>query len=383
MNFVVVVLSGHREQITLATIRYGRWGTRTNQPIIICDTWQKGFEQAKKGFRHALFVKAGTVFTDWDRWRQLLSIYPHKGLIAHIIWHPHSTPDINDQCWFADLSKFTLDQIDSPVTYRLPHRSSKDLHDDYTPLWITPGITSDEITGTGLGACLISQSLNRGDAVVNWNNPARDVKKFIYQDSWEHLLTEYFDLSEHQFWVLNNEPITVPRVASVLTPGSGLYWIIAAMRGATTIHIVDISATQIAFCQHIWNNWDGNDYGTFAWDFIQNNQITHFELDSANISDSDRAVLKIKANFISHVNQYSAEILNSHGITDVTHQWNLVKTQCSVQFTQGNIIEYAIANNTYQHIWDTNVTDYKWSRLKTSAADIEKFKQLCDEKRNH
>lgn len=386
MNFVVVILSGSSQQLTTATVEFGRWGTKTNQSIMVCDTWEQGFNAAKQKFDHALFVKSGTIFTDWDQWQQLLSSYPHKGLIAHIIWHPSNIPDINDQCWFVDLAKFTVTDLNESVTFKVPKRSQKNLHDDYTPFWISPGTTHSEITAAGLGAHLISQSLNRGDTVVNWNNSARNIKKFIYQDcqdSWQSWLSDYFELSEHQFWVLNNEAVCVPKVTSLLTPGSGLYWIVAAMLGATDIHVVDISATQIAFCKHVWHNWNGQDYGTFAWDFIQNNQIGHYELDRADLSAADRMSYDIQENFISHVDQSAVEIFNNHGITDPVGQWNIVKSQCSVQFSQDNIIEHAIANNTYQYIWDTNVTDYKWSRLKTSVSDIEKFKRICNEKRNN
>jgi hypothetical protein len=378
MNFVVVILPGPMEQVTTATIKFGRWGTKTNQPIITCDNWEQGFNEAKKKFNYALFVKSGTIFTDWEQWQQLLSIYPHKGLIAHIIWHPDNTPDINDQCWFVDLTKFTLVDLDNPVTYKLPQRSEKNLHDDYTPLWITPGSTDNEITGSGLSAHLISQSLNRGDAIVNWNNSARDIKKFIYQDPGESWLTEYFELSEHQLWVLNNETISVPLVNSLLTPGSGLYWIVAAMLGVTNIHVVDISDTQIKFCKHVWQNWSGKNYGSFAWDFIQHNQIIHFKLDFLN--DVDQSWYK--TNFVSHVNQSVATILTNHNITDSTGQWNRARKNCSIQFTQSNIIEYALKNDTYQYIWETNVANYKWSLLKTSAEDIEKFQKICYEKRN-
>jgi 6-phosphogluconate dehydrogenase len=157
----------------------------------------------------------------------------------------------------------------------------------------------------------------------------------------------------------------------------------AAMQGASRIQVVDISETQIAFCKHIWTNWTGQDYGTFAWNFIQNNKIKHFELDLANLNQIDRAGYYIQHNFISHVNQAFETIQNNHNIIDPCEQWKRAKTHCDVQFVQDNIIEYAITNDVYEHIWHTNVTDYKWSRLKTSPAHIEQFKKICNEKRNN
>ena len=58
MNWVVIILNGPKKYLTLGTVQYGKYGQRTQQSIVFCDTWQQGFAQARdKGFDHALFVQ--------------------------------------------------------------------------------------------------------------------------------------------------------------------------------------------------------------------------------------------------------------------------------------------------------------------------------------
>ena len=115
MKWPVVVKAGTMLNQTLSCIKFDKFGARTNQEIFVCDTWENGFVWAKQaGHSHALFVDSGTIFVDWKKWCELLESYPHSGLIAHLIWHPGQTLYAHDQCWFADLSKFTVE--DFPFT---------------------------------------------------------------------------------------------------------------------------------------------------------------------------------------------------------------------------------------------------------------------------
>jgi hypothetical protein len=46
--------------------------------------------------------------------------------------------------------------------------------------------------------------------IVNWNNTARSIKQFSYDDPTPHVwFAEYIELAENQLWVLNNESIEV------------------------------------------------------------------------------------------------------------------------------------------------------------------------------
>lgn len=365
MKWAVVILKGKQQYMTMATVRYGYYGERNNQNLILCDTWQDGFTQARiQGFEYALFVKSGTAFIDWSKWSELLNNYPQQGLVGHIIWHPTQKPTLDDQCWFLDLNKFepedlSADLIDQPI----PVRSDINLHDDYTPLWIKPSTQREKFKATGFGQGLISKQLNLGRPVMNWNNAARDLKRFEYQpgDSIEWF-KEYINLAQTQLWVFNNEPITVVPTDHLITPGSGLYWILHRCNSSVKIiDIVDISYTQIDFCKRLLKEWDGTNYGQFVWDHIKLRNLVHYELDQANLQPIERLRFKKKQYFVDYVNSVFERLTASAGIVDFAQTWN--NSQCQVSISWGNLAEYNVPPNA--RVWMSNILDYKYTLLTT------------------
>lgn len=365
MNWAVVILKEPGYYLTLGTVRYGQWGERNQQPIITCESWIEGFNIARnRGFTHALFVKSGTVFRDWEKWCELINKYPHQGLVGHIIWHPGHHPYLDDQCWFMDLAKFTESDFNSDTIQQpIPMRSKNDLHDDYTPLWLRPTDSTETFVSTAFGQGLIAQQLNNNRSVVNWNNAARDIKKFAYKN--EDVLiwfSEYIELAETQLWVFNNEPITVSASRYLVAPGSGLYWMLHKCHPEVeAIDIVDISKTQIDFCNHVQKNWDGSDYGQFVWDYITKHNLIHYELDRTNLSRTDRLLFKKQKVFVDYVNNVFAETVKQAGIVDFKNAWT--NSKCKVKITLGNLVEYTIPRNA--RVWMSNILDYKYTLLTT------------------
>ena len=113
MTWPVVILNGPELNQTLAGIKFDRFGTQTQQEIFVCETWQQGFAWAQNhGHAQALFVKSGTIILDWNQWKDLLDNYPHKGLIAHLIWHPGQSLRMDDQCRFMNIDQILLEDFD-------------------------------------------------------------------------------------------------------------------------------------------------------------------------------------------------------------------------------------------------------------------------------
>ena len=107
MSWPVIIKDGPDLNQTLAGIRFNKFGAPTNQIISICDDWVSGYRWAKQqDYKQALFVNSGTVITDWDSWYKLIDTYPHRGLIAHLIWRPNQLLYLDEQCWFMDIDKF-------------------------------------------------------------------------------------------------------------------------------------------------------------------------------------------------------------------------------------------------------------------------------------
>jgi len=374
MSWPVIILNGPNLNQTLSGIHFDKFGAVTGQEIFICDTWADGFVWAQhNNHTHALFVKSGTIITDWINWQILVDSYPHKGLVAHLIWHPGQDPFLDDQCWFMNIQDFDLEDFaHTTVTYPSPDRSSQNLHDDYTPLWIAPGRTMTSHSVTKFGQGLIARQLQNNRSVVNWNNSARTLKFFLYKELDLEVFRDYKNIAENQLWIFNNEPITAVKKKTLLSPGSGLYWILNIIESATQeIQIVDISQTQVKFCRALWNTWDGIDYGNFVWNFIAQNNLVHYELDNFNLSPLERLKLKNKTKFVEYVNNKFSSAVNDNFFNAWTH----AKQTKTVNFCNDNLVTWVLSHNVdkYDDIWCSNILNYKWTLLHTTVEEYKNF----------
>jgi len=376
MNWPIVIKNGANLNQTLSGIQFDKFGNSISQNIFICDEWLDGFNWAKENNHTCvLFVNSGTIVLDWHRLQQLIEYYPHTGLIAHLIWHPGDQMYINDQCWFMDIRYFEpTDFTATRVSYPSAVRSNQNLHDDYTPLWVKPiPGTGVEYDVTNFGQGLVARQLNNNRAVVNWNNSARDLKLFLYDNVLDlSLFQEYKDVAENQLWVFNNESISIVGKEKLVSPGSGLYWMLNIVDPATTkIQIVDISRVQVKFCQALWHTWDGIDYGGFVWQFINENKLIHYELDNPRLSPLEKLKLKGKTRFIEYVNTTFNNIVSN----DFSHQWCLARATKTVDFCNDNLITWVLNNDVsdYDHIWTSNILKYKWTLLHTTVDEYKNF----------
>lgn len=381
MKWPVVVKDGPLLNQTLSCIKFDKFGARTNQEIFICDSWQNGFTWAKEnGHSHALFIDSGTIFVDWGKWCELLKSYPHSGLIAHLIWPPEHHLYAHDQCWFADLSKFTVEDLCvDKVQCPTPVRSEKNLHNDYTPLWVKPGNGTVEINVDHFGQGLIARQLTTGP-VVNWNDTARDLKLFLYNGTLDTaIFQDYKNIAEQQLWVFNNEPVVLVKKKKLLTPGSGLSWMLNITQPETSeIQIVDISQTQIKFCKKLWQQWDGTNYGLFVWDFIEENKLKHYEVDNPALTQLDRLKLRSKSKFIEYVDStFAASVPGNFSAA-----WKQARQTKKVDFCKDNFISWVINNDIseFDDIWSSNILDYKWTLMHTTVEQYAQFKQKLNEK---
>jgi hypothetical protein len=382
---IVVVKNGPNLNASLSSFRYNRLGQHTHQPFVVVDEWVEGFRQAKnQGYRSALFINNGTVFTDWEEWTKMMTNYPHQGMISHMIWHPGKSFRLHDQCFFLDLDLFDEEDFTAAkLTHLSPIRSEQDMHDDYTPLWVKPCKDYVNYIADGFGQGLISRQLNRGLPIVNWNNRARQFKWYMYSQQPELIerfnqeQAEYNTLAETQLWVLNNEPIHLIKGTSVVTPGSGLFWILNATQPQVTeIKIVDISRTQLEFNLDLWNTWDGENYGEFAWHFIKKHELVHFEIDQANLEPLERLKLKNSRHFIEYINNKFDQLAAQAGVADFKNQWQQAKLSTTVTFTEANLVSWVLANavEDIDAIWCSNILDYKWTMVHTSQEQFDEFK---------
>jgi hypothetical protein len=375
MSWPVIILDGPLRNQTLSGIQFDKHGATTEQEVFICNNWADGLAWAKQhNHKSALFVKSGTMFTDWHQWKTLVNAYPHAGLIAHLIWHPGKQVCLDDQCWFMELDKFDVDDFTvNTVSHPVPVRSEQNLHDDYTPLWIKPSGTVTEYTAKDFGQGLIAKQLQNNQVVVNWNNAARALKFFLYSGAIDLVkFQDYKSIAENQLWIFNNEPITVVGQPRLVSPGSGLSWMLNVIDDATQyLQIVDISCVQLNFCRKLWTTWDGTDYGTFVWNFIVQHKLKHYEVDNPSLTPLERLQLKKQSTFVEYVNIRFANQAGEH----FTNRWQQAQKTKVVEFCNDNLIDWVLKNDvdSYDNIWCSNILSYKWTMLHTTVDKYNNF----------
>lgn len=391
MNLIIIIKQGQFINQTLSTVKFDRYGTPTNINFITCESWVEGFIKARSlRYRFALFVNAGTVFLDINLFLEQLSQYPHKGLIGHIIDTKDPTRffNLDEQCFFLDLDMFQKDDFTiSSFVATLPQRSDTNLHDDYTPLWLTPNNSEQQSwSGTAFGEKLLARQLTR-DIVVNWNNTFRDNKNFLYNEnavqSWNNTQNGYTSLAENQLWVFNNEHIPIANKNKLLAPASGLCWIKnLIISPADKVDLVDISKPQLALAEQLWSIWDGINYGEFVFNFIKENKIIHINLDQPTMSDLDRIKLKSSKIFIETVNSIFEKQMSN--IVDFAEQWKEIKNKKQVTFVQADMVKllpkYLETTDEF-NLWVSNILDYKYTLIKNSNEDYQQFISALNDSR--
>ena len=109
---------------------------------------------------------------------------------------------------------------------------------------------------------------------------------------------EYCDMIENTMWIFNNETMKI-KEGDVYIVGSGINW----MFQKGNVNIYDISKVQIQFIESLLKNWNGENYGKFVYDFLQQNKIRHFHVNLNEKQESNKILVNNKENFIEKINE--------------------------------------------------------------------------------
>lgn len=362
MKLWTIIKKGSNFNYSLCSIKFDSFGKKINNQITICDDWMDGIKKIQnEDYTHILLVNSGTVFYDWQNWLEFLESYPAKDFVGHLIWNKNNDfPYLNDQCTLVSKQNLDIFLNQELINCPKPIASSVNLHDDYTPLYIK-GDKKQLVTSCGI----IANALAKKIPIVNWNPIARSKKTFLYNEydivKFLEYKSSYTSFIEKQLWVLNNEPVDILDGNSLLTVGSGLFWIINIIQShVKKVTIVDISETQIKFCTELWQHWDGNNYGEFAYDFIKKNSIQNFQLDNISFSKLDFIKFKRKDYFINYVNEKFSDTCKKLNINNFSEMWMECKSK-TFECKKDNIFKYNKDN--YESTWFSNAKDFKWTLL--------------------
>lgn len=370
-----------------ASTKWNKWGDPSGIPIIICDNWADGFKQAQhQGYQLVLFIDSGTVFTDINEFSISLKRYPHRGLVGHIIDpKDNNFYSLHEQCFLMDISDLDHFIFDMGIFQSVPAaRSTHNIHDDYTPLWLKPTLgdmTTQE--SNSFGQRIIAKFLNRGLSVSNWHNKLRDNKIYLYdskkKDAWLNHQQDYITLAEQHLWILNNQKFDLPRHNRVICPASGIFWMLAAMSNKQ-IDIVDISSVQLKLAEALIQEWNGVDYGSFVYDFVRNQRLRHLQFDQANFTHKDKLeLLSKKDQFVWYVNlRFESQMFRSGFAANEIHRhWTRINKDL-IKLHKANIVDWITTDNIDDNtsLWISNILEYKYTWLKSDSDQVERFDSI-------
>lgn len=268
------------------------------------------------GYSHLAMFDSGTILTNGDKIRKALyHLCEDEWLVAGHIMQRQSDqyPYLHHQAYVVNIDVWKrLGRPDfgegSRKTMTLPAawKSSENIHDDYTPVWLKPhdGVTVN-VSKVKFGWNMISTSLENGYTVPNLPRDARSSKIYIYpDDNPQRLLDKVATLQpgedidtagmdndsqkrflRNQQWAMSNNSSEVyifntgdfqvnlpaPAPAGALwATASGFKqlaeWHYRGMPLDAEIHTYDYNPRSLAVWSTINEYWDGTDLYSFLRD---------------------------------------------------------------------------------------------------------------------
>jgi len=183
---------------------------------------------ANLGYQHAVVFSTGTEFivgTNFFKEIEKLSKTDFF-IYGHILDRQEAYYELHHQCYLINLEKYNIlgqpavgqQTLGSTHMQISPVRTVENLHDDYTPLFISPGSSQTLYKHKMHGHNLISKGLMQGYQIVAFSENIRQYKKYYYpenpieflnQISWAHArynycMTEFVHTSHTEIFHIND-----------------------------------------------------------------------------------------------------------------------------------------------------------------------------------
>ena len=169
----------HRNQ-TIGSILFGKWGDPTGADIRLIDNWEQ-VTTLNDSKQYTFLVKSGTVFTDIKMFFAELSAALLKTGIGHIDYDSktHSVC-LNDQALLTSTDMIPK-TFNKTIKMKFPNftRADKDIHHDYTPIYLRAGKGDYIIEKSKFGQDVIANHLNKHRYFNNFPPVLRQYKVYL------------------------------------------------------------------------------------------------------------------------------------------------------------------------------------------------------------
>lgn len=246
-------------------------------------------------------VSAGHCTQDRNLYDKLIieALKENSPLIGHIINFSDQYPHIHPQLFAFNYQEWTLagyplwEYSGEPETFVANEicASEETFHDEYTPYWIesSGSVKEYNVKEMQIGAEVIREFIEMGHRIVNVPEHIRKNKFHLYPDqqwqafnkflhgqkytgsvyeqkSYSELINHLDNQVQHQYYVLNTEPLQRPTVNETIDHyigvAAGLKLIATAIKNGlndkTSITYFDFSNCALDFQKFIHTNWNGD-----------------------------------------------------------------------------------------------------------------------------
>ena len=148
---------------------------------------------AECNYKHAVVFTTGTEFINGDSFFNNVNELTNTDyfIYGHILDRKDAYYELHHQSYLINIEKYKLlgmptvgkTELGNPFITFIPVRSEENIHDDYTPLWISNSSNTQQYSHRLHGWNIISQALTHGYNINAWPETVRQNKIHYYPEN--------------------------------------------------------------------------------------------------------------------------------------------------------------------------------------------------------
>jgi hypothetical protein len=305
----------------------------------------------KLGYSYAVVFSTGTEFINGREFFKEIERLTNTEfyVYGHILDRGNAYYELHHQCYLINLKKYKemgcpevgKVNLDSKHRQQVPCRSTENLHDNYTPLWISSG-TDDCVYDHKLhGWNLISKILEVGGTISAFGEKIRNNKKHYYPEDQNEFLKHVswaysrYHYCANEFVHTDNTEIveTVDNCyEQIITPASGM-WFVDYIKKDFPVTVVYYDYNQQAL-----NYWKSNApiLDNVIYKFIKIDLLGTYNVEQLIINPDKKTLINLSNIFcyegtamfssLEYRSQKEKEIIDA-----VPKEWTIISSMSSIQ----------------------------------------------------
>lgn len=247
--------------------------------------------EAAKEYTHAVVLSTGTEFINGDEFFHEVEkeVYSDRNIFiyGHIPDRDDGYYELHEQCYIINLE--TYKELGCPVVgkfaYYSPHtqieprRSEENIHDDYTPIWVSGGDTPKQYKHKWHGWNILSVAFANNKHVRPFPERFRNNKRYYYPNyepafvnACTYLYGKNQVAAQTLFYPYNTEVLAEVvckgPIRQLVIQASGLqfvdYLMLHGYNENTVVRFVDYNLFALECMYAITHHWDGEHYMDFV-----------------------------------------------------------------------------------------------------------------------